>query len=77
MGEFSTDKKEGDDALYVKLLKSNSSSPSNATWDLMMKNVYYLGANSISSKDFKLIIEYESDSTGTNLTYLPEDYLYS
>ena len=43
----------------------------------MMKNVYYLGANSISSKDFKLIIEYESDSTGTNLTYLPEDYLYS
>ena len=77
VGEFSTDKKEGDDALYVKLLKSNSSSPSNATWDLMMKNVYYLGANSISSKDFKLIIEYESDSTGTNLTYLPEANLKS
>ena len=77
VGEFSTDKKEGNDALYVKLLKSNSSSPTNATWDLMMKNVYNLGANSITSKDFKLNIEYESDSTGTNLTYLPEGNLKS
>ena len=77
VGEFSTDKKEGDDALYVKLLKSNSSSPANATWDLMMKNIYYLGANSITSKDFRLDIQYESDSTGTNLTYLPEGNLKS
>ena len=77
VGEFSTDKKEGNDALYVKLLKSNSSSPSIATWDLMMKNIYYLGATSITSKDFKLNIEYESDSTGTNLTYLPEGNLKS
>ena len=75
VGEFSTDKKEGNDALYVKLLKSNSSSPANATWNLMMKNVYYLGANSITSKDFRLDIQYESDSTGTNLTYLPESNL--
>ena len=75
VGEFATDKKEGNDALYVKLLKSNSSSPANATWDLMMKNVYYLGASSITSKDFKLNIEYECDSTGTNLTYLPEGNL--
>ena len=77
VGEFSTDKKEGGEALYVKLLKSNSSSPSNTTWDLMMKNIYSLGANSIASKDFKFDIEYESDSTGTNLTYLPESNLKS
>ena len=77
VGEFSTDKKEGGEALYVKLLKSNSSSPANATWDLMMKNVYYLGANTITSKDFRLDIQYESDSTGTNLTYLPEGNLKS
>ena len=77
VGEFSTDKKEGNDALYVKLLKSNSSSPSNATWDLMMKNIYYLGANSITSDKFRLDIQYESDSTGTNLTYLPENNLKS
>ena len=77
VGEFSTDKKEGSEALYVKLIKSNSSSPANANWDLMMKNVYYLGANSITSKDFRLDIQYESDSTGTNLTYLPEGNLKS
>ena len=75
VGEFSTDKKEGNEALFVKLLKSNSSSPANTTWDLMMKNVYNLGATNITSKDFKLNIEYESDSTGTNLTYLPEGNL--
>ena len=77
VGEFSTDKKEGNEALYVKLLKSNSSSPTNATWDLMMKNVYNLGANNLTSKDFRLDIQYESDSTGTNLTYLPEGNLKS
>ena len=77
VGEFSTDKKEKNEALYVKLLKSNSSSPANATWDLMMKNVYYLGANNITSKDFRLDVQYESDSTGTNLTYLPESNLKS
>ena len=75
VGELSTDKKEGSEALYVKLLKSNSTSPVNATWDLMMKNVYSLGANNISSKDFRLDIQYESDSTGTNLIYLPESNL--
>ena len=72
VGEFAADQKEGGKALYVKLLKSNSMSPSNGTWDLMMKNIYSLGAKSLSSTDFRLNIEYESDSTGTNLTYLPE-----
>ena len=72
VGEFSSDQKASGTALYVKLLKSNSMSPGNGTWDLMMKNVYNLGARSLSSTDFILNIEYESDSTGTNLTYLPE-----
>lgn len=72
VGEFSADQKSSGKALYVKLLKSNSMSPGNGTWDLMMKNVYSLGARSLSSNDFVLRIEYESDSTGTNLTYLPE-----
>lgn len=72
VGEFSADQKESGTALYVKLLKSNSMSPANGTWDLMMKNVYSLGTKSLSSSDFRLNVEYESDSTGTNLTYLPE-----
>ena len=77
VGELSTDKKERGEALFVKLLKSNSNSPANAIWDLMMKNVYYLGASNISANDFRLDIQYESDSTGTNLTYLPEAHLKS
>ena len=72
VGEFAADQKENGTTLYLKLLKSNSSSPTNGTWDLMMKNIYSLGTNSISSNDFRLNIEYESDSTGTNLIYLPE-----
>jgi len=72
VGEFAADQKESGKALYVKLLKSNSMSPSNGTWDLMMKNIYSIGAKSLSSTDFRLNIEYESDSTGTNLIYLPE-----
>ena len=39
VGEFSSDQKASGTALYVKLLKSNSMSPGNGTWDLMMKNV--------------------------------------
>ena len=72
VGEFAADQKSSGKALYVKLLKSNSMSPGNGTWNLMMKNIYSLGARSLSSNDFILNIEYESDSTGTNLTYLPE-----
>ena len=75
VGEFAADQKESGKSLYVKLLKSNSMSPSNGTWDLMMKNIYSLGAKSLSSADFRLNIEYESDSTGTNLIYLPEGKL--
>lgn len=75
VGEFSANQKESGRTLFVKLLKSNSMSPSNTTWDLMMKNVYNLGARSLTSKDFRMNIEYESDSTGTNLTYLPEGHL--
>ena len=75
VGEFAADQKESGTALYVKLLKSNSMSPANGTWDLMMKNVYSLSAKSLSSSDFRLNVEYESDSTGTNLIYLPEPNL--
>ncbi|MDD7449960.1 MAG: cell surface protein SprA, partial [Treponema sp.] len=41
----------------------------------MMKNVYNLGATSISNEKFRLDIKYLSDTTGVYLTYLPDkDY---
>ena len=75
VGEFSTDQKESASTLMVKLLKPNSCSPQNGCWDLMMKNVYNLGARNLKNNDFKLDIYYASDSLGTNITYLPEDII--
>lgn len=59
-------------ALFVKLLKPVSLSPRSYTWDLMMKNVYYLGATSIQQDRFRLNISYQSDTLGTYINYLPE-----
>ena len=73
VGEFSSDQKDSDKALYVKLLKNTSSSPKIANWRLMMKNVYKLRAMSIQKEDFKMDIKYLSDTTGVNLNYLPEE----
>ena len=40
-------------------------------WKLMMKNVYALGAYQLQSKNFKLNIKFLSDTTGTEINYLP------
>ena len=72
VGEFSSDRTDAADALYVKLLKSNSNSPGSGTWDLMMKNIYSITQGNIQSALFKLGIYYDSDSTGSRLTYIPE-----
>ncbi len=78
VGEFSTDASESlkaPNALILKLLKSSNNSPDEkgkGTWDLMMKNVYSLGASQMSSDKFELYIMYRNDSVGTQLQYLPE-----
>ena len=45
---------------------------SYGTWDLMMKNIYSLGATSIQSEKFELYITYRNDSVGTDVQYLNE-----
>ncbi|MCR4770494.1 MAG: cell surface protein SprA [Bacteroidaceae bacterium] len=72
VGEFSSDIKDNDKALIVKLLKNTSNSPKIGNWDLMMKNVYSLNANSVQKEKFKLDIKYQSDTTGVTLSYIPE-----
>ena len=72
VGEFSSDVQESKTTLFLKLIKPNSGSPDNACWNLMMKNVYSLGARGVKSNEFKLDVYYASDSLGTNITYLPE-----
>lgn len=72
VGEFSTDNITPPNALIVKLLKSTAQSPQLATWDLMMKNVYDLGAMDIQKDNFKFNIVYRNDSIGTDMQYITE-----
>lgn len=71
VGEFSGDITSTDQSLYVKMLKSTTVSPQLPMWDLMMKNVYNLGGYQIQKNKFKLNIKYLSDTTGTQIPYLP------
>ena len=71
VGEFSGDISSTDQSLYVKMLKGTTASPKLPMWDLMMKNVYSLGTSSIQKKNFKLNVKYLSDTTGTELNYIP------
>lgn len=72
VGEFSTDAIAAPQALIVKLLKSTSQSTLLKTWDLMMKNVYNLGAMQIMPDNFKLNVVYRNDSIGTDMQYITE-----
>ena len=71
VGEFAADHTNTSQVLFVKSLKNTSNNPSQGNWNLMMKNVYYL-ATSVEKERFRLDIKYQSDTTGTYLTYLPE-----
>ncbi len=78
VGEFSTDAGENlkaPNALILKLLKSSNNAPKEkgkGTWDLMMKNVYSIGASQMSSDKFELFVMYRNDSVGTQIQYLSE-----
>jgi cell surface protein SprA len=73
VGEFSTDRTDNTECLYVKTLKNATNTPAMANWDLMMKNVYSLGASSIDRSKFRLDIKYLSDTSGVYITYLPTE----
>ncbi len=75
VGEFSTDGIDGQKALFLKLLKGTTLITNIPTWDLMMKNVYSLGAYNISSKNFFLDIWYLNPETGFQVPFIPEGSL--
>ena len=72
VGEFSGDVTDTDQCLYLKMLKSSTISTSLPIWDLMMKNVYSLGAYQVQKDKFRLYIKYQSDSTGVAVNNIPE-----
>lgn len=70
VGEFSDQFTTG--PLYMKLLKPGSvTNPRFSTWDLMMKNVYSLGAYNLNAQDFKCDIYYNNIETGVDIPYIP------
>jgi cell surface protein SprA len=50
--------------LFTKMLKSSTQRVGLPTWDLMMKNVYSLGAYQVNQEDFRLDIQYEDPGEG-------------
>ena len=73
VGEFSENvpvDPQTPNVLFLKLLKSTVANPRLPIWDLMMKNVYNIGAFQISREDFKLDILYQEPGGGEN-RFLP------
>ena len=60
--------------LFVKMLRSSAIRPDLPTWDLMMKNIYSLGAYQISPNDFRLDIYY-LDPGGGQKRFIPKGNL--
>ncbi len=57
--------------LYLKMLKSTAQRPKLPIWDLMMKNIYNLGAYQISDEDFRLDVYYQNPGGG-DIRFMPE-----
>lgn len=73
VGELSTSNSDNPDgALFVKLLKGTSLTPTAPTWKLMMKNVYTISNRNIEKDKFRLDIKYLNDTTGVYLNYITE-----
>lgn len=71
VGEFSTDGVTGTDALILKLLKPTLTNPQTRLWDLMMKNVYSIGAYQVNPQNFQLDVWYNTPENSVLVPYLP------
>ncbi|MFM7662363.1 MAG: cell surface protein SprA [Bacteroidota bacterium] len=71
VGELSTDGAQGQQALILKLLKPTITNPRNKIWDLVMKNVYSIGAFQVDQTGFKIDILYNNRETSVNIPYFP------
>ena len=71
VGEFADQYPDNTKALVVKLLKGSLVNTRFSTWDLMMKNVYSLGAYNLNAQDFRCDVYYNNIETGVDIPYLP------
>ena len=71
VGEFSTDGIGPPDALILRLLRATITNPRLPLWDLMMKNIYALGAFQVNRDNFRLDLVYNNPTTGVDINYIP------
>ena len=71
VGEFSTDGIAGQQALMLKLLRPTITNPSLKIWDLMMKNVYSIGAYQVDQMGFRLDMLYNNPETSLLVPFMP------
>ncbi len=64
VGELSSDGVLAPDNLVVKLLRSEIINTNIPLWDLMMKNIYALGAYQMQQDGFRFEMLYKDDTTG-------------
>lgn len=72
VGELSTDGVEAPKSLVVKLIKGTNLTPKLPNWNLMMKNIYSIGAYQVSKDNFFMDVYYDDAKAGTSLNYLSE-----
>lgn len=72
VGEFSDQGIIAPDNLVVKLLKSNTLNTNMPMWDLMMKNVYAIGAYQLQKQNFMFNILYSGNKQGVPTGYFTE-----
>ncbi len=72
IGEFSDQGVVAPNSLVVKLLKSSSLNVKMPMWDLMMKNIYAIGAYQVQRDNFIFNILYSGDNQGVPTGYFME-----
>ena len=75
VGEFSDQGVPTSSCLFVKLLKSTAVNTRIPLWNLMMKNVYNLGAYNVNKEDFFLNILYTGNSNAVPTGFFTDDRL--
>ncbi len=73
VGEFANDTYSPDSlgVMFVRMLKSTTQRIDLPDWDLMMKNVYSIGAFQVNQEDFRLDIFYDDPGKGLK-RFLPD-----
>lgn len=64
VGELSTDGIESDQNIVVKLIRPQLINTQTTVWNLMMKNIYSLGAYDMQRDGFRFDLLYRDDETG-------------